>query len=172
MSSKKTLLLNSSYESLSFIDERRAIKLLVKDKVEVVSSWEDEIHWTSGKIQLPSILRLKIHVKRNYTNTNFSRKTLVKRDESTCQYCKKLLSGSQLTIDHVYPRSLGGDSSFLNCVVCCKSCNSKKSNKTLEQSGMTLIKKPRNPSFSTNYYIVEPIEFWNDEWNIYLKSIQ
>ena len=71
--SKKTLLLNASYEVLSFIPERKVFKLLFKDKVEVISAWDDIITWGSGKVKHPSILRLKTHVKRNYFNSNFSR---------------------------------------------------------------------------------------------------
>ena len=115
--SKKTLLLNASYEVLSFIPERKVFKLLFKDKVEVVSNWDEHIVWGNGRMKHPSILRLRNHVKRNYFNSNFSRKALVKRDRSTCQYCGDKLSASKITVDHVLPRAQGGVTSFINCVV-------------------------------------------------------
>lgn len=168
--SKKTLLLNSSYEVLSFIPERKVFKLLVKDKVEVVSTWDDEIVCGTGNFKHPSILRLKTHVKRNYLNSNFSRKALVKRDKSTCQYCDKKLTASQVTIDHVLPRAQGGVTSFTNCVVCCQICNNKKADKTPEQANMKLAKKPTHPSFSVNCYVSDPQEYWHDSWDDFLGS--
>lgn len=170
--SKKTLLLNASYEVLSFIPERKVFKLLFspKDKVEVISSWEDEIIWSNGKIKHPSILRLKNHIKRNYVNSNFSRKSLIKRDKSTCQYCSKKLLASQITIDHVLPRAQKGITSFINCVVCCQICNNKKADKTPEQAGMVLLKKPFHPSFSSHCYLADPQEYWHSDWDNFLVN--
>ncbi len=162
---KKTLLLNSSYEVLSFIPERKMYKLLFKDKVEVISTWDDEIAWYAGKLNHPSILKLKNHVRRNHSNINFSRKTLVKRDKSTCQYCSKKLTAAQITVDHVLPKAQGGGTSFNNCVVSCRSCNNKKADRTPDQAGMKLIKKPAHPAFSSYYQIMENIEDWHDDWD-------
>lgn len=166
--SKKTLLLTSSYEVLHFIPERKVCKLLANDKVEIISAWEDEIVWTSGKIKHPAILRLKNHVKRNYFNSNFSRKALVKRDKNTCQYCGKKLNASQITIDHVLPKAQRGITSFSNCVVSCQICNGKKADRTPEQADMLLLKKPSHPSFTTHNYVADPQEFWHADWNDFL----
>jgi 5-methylcytosine-specific restriction endonuclease McrA len=169
--SRKTLLLNASYEVLSFIPERKALKLLFKDKVEVVSSWSNiEIRWDTGKIKHPSILRLKNHVRRNYYNSNFSRKALVKRDKNTCQYCGLKLSASQITIDHVLPRAQGGITSFTNCVVCCQQCNNIKADRTPEQANMVLLKKPTHPSFSAAHYVADPQEYWHVDWDDFLGN--
>lgn len=168
--SRKTLLLNTTYEVLSFIPERKALKLLFKDKVEVISSWNNyEIKWDQGKINHPSILKLKNHVKRNYSNSNFSRKAVVKRDYNTCQYCGLKLTASQITIDHVVPRAQGGITSFTNCVVCCGTCNNFKADRTPEQAKMILIKKPIHPSFSSYHYVSDPQEYWHIDWNDYLR---
>lgn len=169
--SKKILLLNASYEVLKFIVERKALKLLVKDKVETISTWDEIISWNNGKIKLPSILRLKNHVKRNYFNANFSRKALVKRDKSSCQYCLKKLSASQITIDHVIPRAQGGVTSFVNCVVSCQSCNNSKADRTPDQANMKLFKKPTHPSFSAVHYCsLDSQEFWHSDWNDFLGN--
>ena len=169
--SKKTLLLNASYEVLSFITYKKAMKLIVKEKVETISSWDEIITWGAGKIPHPSILRLKNHVRRNYFNSNFSRKALVKRDRSSCQYCNKKLTASQITIDHVNPRAQGGITSFTNCVVCCQICNNKKADRTPEQAAMVLLKKPTHPSFSSiHYYASDPQEFWNSDWDDFLGN--
>ncbi len=169
--SKKTLLLNASYEVLSFIPERKVFKLLIKDKVEVISSWDDQINWGKNKIKHPAILRLKNHVRRNYYNSNFSRKALIKRDRSSCQYCGIKLTASQITVDHVMPRAQGGTTSFTNCVVCCQICNNKKADRTPEQAGMALMKKPTHPSFSSAHYVADPQEFWHRDWDDFLGSI-
>lgn len=166
--SKKALLLNSSYEVLSFIPERKVLKLIFKDKVEVISTWEDDCCWISGKIRYPSILRLKNHVKIKYSNTNFSRKVLIKRDKNTCQYCEKKLIGSQITVDHILPKSQGGGTSFTNCVVCCQLCNGKKADRTPEQAGMYLLRKPTHPSFTTSYFVYDQQECWHVDWDNFL----
>lgn len=166
--SKKTLLLNASYEVLSFIPERKVFKLLFKDKVEVISSWDDYVTWGAGKVKHPAILRLKNHVRRNYFNSNFSRKALVKRDRNTCQYCVRKLTASQITIDHVLPRAQGGITSFVNCVVSCQDCNNKKAAYTPEQAGMKLLRKPTHPSFSAHYYVADPQEHWHADWDDYM----
>jgi hypothetical protein len=167
--SKKTLLLDASYQVLSFIPERKMFKLLFKNKIEVEDTWDDEIIWVSGKIKHPSIVRLKTHVRRNYFNSNFSRKALVKRDRSVCQFCGKKLTASQITIDHVLPRAQGGITSFTNCVVCCQICNNKKADRTPEQAGMTLLKKPTHPSFSSHHYVADPQEHWFSGWDNFLS---
>jgi 5-methylcytosine-specific restriction endonuclease McrA len=166
--SKKTLLLNASYEVLAFIPERKAFKLLCKEKVEVVSSWGDLIGWGDTKIYHPSILRLKNHVRRNFFNSNFSRKALVKRDKSHCQYCNEKLTASQITIDHVLPKAQGGTTSFINCVVCCQICNNRKADRTPEQAGMVLLKKPTHPSFAAHYNVADPQEYWHNDWDDFL----
>lgn len=166
--SKKVLLINSTYEIISFINEKKAIKLLCKeDKVEVISSWDEFIY---SKVKLPAILRLKNHVKRNFFNANFSRKALIKRDKSICQFCKRKLSASQITIDHVLPRAQGGVTSFTNCVVSCQVCNNLKADRTPEQANMKLLKKPVHPSFSsTNHCSTEQQEYWHQDWNDFLR---
>ena len=165
----KTLLLNASYEVLSFIVERKALKLLIKEKVEVISNWNETISSVSGKMKLPAILRLKTHVRRNYFNSNFSRRALVKRDKSTCQYCNKYLPASQITVDHVLPRSHGGITSFANCVVCCHTCNNTKANRTPEQARMVLLKRPGMPSFASTFNHIDTSEAWHKDWNDFLK---
>ena len=166
---KKTLLLSATYEALSFINERRVYKFLFKDKVEIISTWEDTIDWGNSKLNLPSVLRLKNQIKRNYIIVNFSRKSLIKRDKSTCQYCNRLLTASQITIDHIIPKSHGGGTNFTNCVICCESCNFRKANHTPEQVGMKLIRKPTHPSFAIFYHTLPSKDYWHRDWDTFLK---
>jgi len=167
---RKILLLNSTYEVLSFVTERKAIKLVVKNKVEVLNFWDDIITFGYGNMKLPSILRLINHVKRNYYNSNFSRRALIKRDENRCQYCAKTLSASRITIDHIIPRSQGGITSYTNCVVCCFTCNSKKANRTPEQAMMVLMKTPKQPTLASMHCFIDSKEQWHSSWDDYLKT--
>ncbi len=169
--SKKTLLLSASFQVLSFIPERKMYKLLIKDKVEVISTWDNEVNWIGGKIKQPSIIKLKDYVRKNYSNSNFSRKALVKRDKSTCQYCLKKLAASQITVDHVLPRAQGGVTSFTNCVVSCLYCNNRKADRTPEQAGLTLLKRPTHPSYSSHSYVSDPQEYWHEDWSDYLNGV-
>lgn len=166
----KTLLLNSNYEVLSFINERRAFRLLCKDKVEVLGFWDEEVNWYDNKIYHPAVLRLKDQAKRfYYKRPTFSRHAIIKRDESCCLYCGIKLTAGQITIDHVLPKSMGGKTVFLNCVVSCLPCNNKKANRTPEQAGMILIKTPSYPTFSAQS-VIAPNDCWHDDWNYFLKK--
>ena len=167
---KKALLLNASHEVLNFITDKKALKLIVKEKVEILSSWDETIHFANGSMQLPAILRLKSLIRRNYFNSNFNRQALVKRDGSTCQYCEKLLSASQVTIDHVLPRSQNGITSFSNCVVACYTCNGYKGNRTPEQANMILLRKPVQPAFMFLFKGMDKNEAWHKEWNNFLGA--
>jgi hypothetical protein len=167
---RKILLLNASYEVLSFVSEKRAFKLLYKDKVDVISTWDEVVKL--GKIQFlyPATLKLKNLIRRNYYYINFSRQAIVKRDRQVCQYCFKKLPMSEVTIDHVIPRCKGGISSFTNCVVSCFTCNSKKADRLLEEVGMNLAIKPMHPSFDGRFYLSNPPSFWHQDWDIFLQK--
>lgn len=166
---KKTLLLNANYEVLSFVSERRAFKLYFKDKIDVLSSWDEIVKCGDLKINYPATIKLKNLIKRNYFFINFSRQAIVKRDNQTCQYCFKKLILSEVTIDHVIPKSKGGSSSFTNCVVSCNLCNNKKSDLTLEKSGLKLAIKPTHPSFDGKYYFSHPPKYWHQDWDLFLQ---
>lgn len=165
---KKVLLLTNSYEFNTFIDERRAIKLLVKGKVEALSYWDDFFHTSSDKIKIPSIVRLLYSIKRvQYKSKNtFNRMAIIRRDKYTCQYCSKVLTHKEISIDHVIPRSYGGSNMFTNCVVSCKKCNSIKRNRTPEEANMKLINKPKHPTLPLLYV---DYKHWHKEWFDYIK---
>ena len=169
--SKEALLLTNSFEVLDFVSERKILKLLFRDKVDVIFNWEDEIiTWTSGQIKLPSVIKLTYPITRNFYRISFSRAIVIKRDESRCQYCDKKLTGHQITVDHILPTSRGGRSNFTNCVVCCKKCNTFKGNKTLEEAGMKLLRQPISPTFIPND-IETNGKIWHPEWNFFLKQV-
>ena len=167
---KKTLLLNTTYEALSFVTEKKLCKLVFKEKVEVISNWSDHIQWINNtKIQHPAIIRLKEPINRKYTRVYFNRRSIIRRDKSICQYCAKKLNASEITIDHIIPRSVGGQNTFTNCVVSCLPCNSKKSNKTPEQAGMKLLRLPYHPNFLLNHD-AENTSYWHEDWDSFLPG--
>lgn len=151
MENYNVLLLSPQYEAINFINYKRAIKLLYKEKVEIISNWDNvcELLIESKLIQYPSIIRLKkIENRRSISEQIvFNRHNLIKRDKQKCQYCSKFLHKREITIDHIIPKSLGGKNDFLNCVISCHKCNNLKSNKTLEQSGLKLLRLPFVPTY-------------------------
>ena len=172
--SRKTLLLSSNYEVLSFIGERRAFKMLFKeDKVDVISEWNETISWGSGFIKHPAILRLRYPITRRKAITFvFSRQAVIRRDNYTCQYCGLKLHRDQATMDHIVPKVRGGPSTFSNCVAACKSCNGRKGEKTLEEAGLKLLKKPSHPSYFAAFYSLdkELQNNWHIDWNTYIRD--
>lgn len=127
---KSILVLNASYEPLNFTDWRRAVVLLVKNKAQALSS---------RVIRLLNFVKLPISKMKAGKP---SRALIYKRDDYRCQYCG---SSKNLSIDHVIPKSKGGEDTWENMVVACFPCNSKKGDKTLEEAQMNLVKKPKAP---------------------------
>ena len=163
----RTLLLNNNFQILAFISERKAIKLLLKDKAEVLSTWKGrKIHSSSGYIEYPATLKMRYHISLNPTKLTFSRKLVLRRDNYTCSYCLAKHKNGSLTIDHIVPKSLGGENSFTNCVAACVACNRKKGNRTPEQAGMTLKVIPMAPSQYLCYFPGEVD--WHDDWLFFL----
>jgi 5-methylcytosine-specific restriction endonuclease McrA len=102
---------------------------------------------------LGDLLKLLIVSKESYIRKDFmsyscNRKNVIWRDKYTCQYCAKRFSYVELTMDHIIPKSRGGDKSWSNIVASCKKCNSNKGNRTPEEAKMPLIKKPTVPRWS------------------------
>ena len=90
------------------------------------------------------------------------------RDHSSCQYCGKHLPPSELTLDHVYPRSRGGESTWDNLVACCKRCNHRKGSRTPEEAGMHLRRRPRGFSLHVSRQIMRYLGRADETWRKYL----
>ena len=175
---KRALLLNCNGEPLQSIDGMRAIKLMLKGRVDVAfgatgtpSYWEENIATPNREFKLPAVLRLKYYVhKRSYKRPpRFQKRVLFNRDAWSCQYCGIELNYSCLTIDHVFPTSRGGSTSWRNCVAACKKCNSTKGNKTPEEAGMKLIKQPLEPH-ALHYWDISKSSIWHDDWNLFMSQ--
>ena len=169
--SRRTLLLNDDYQPLAFISERKLWKFMYKDKIEIISNWNKDINWMGKLIGHPCVVKMKKHIYYYSRKNHFSRKVLILRDNSTCQYCGKKLSANQITIDHITPKHRGGRTNYTNCVVSCYNCNNKKGNKLLEETSFKLIKAPTVPSSSSTFASLEFKDNWHDDWNNYLHLI-
>lgn len=170
---RRTLLLNGDWDPLGFIDDIRAIKLIVKGKVDIVNVgvgdpvWHDTYAYVNGTMLVPVILRLVKRVTRTIRMSRFSTRTIFRRDGWRCQYCQKVIVGREATIDHVMPKSRGGVTSWTNCVTACHACNRKKMNMTPREAGMVLLTDPHPPS--TFISMMEGVSTWHDAWNVFLK---
>jgi len=145
--------------------------LIVKDKVEVISSWDDSFRWEKGSMKHPAIVRLKYYVRIKQVRARFNRRGIFRRDMFACQYCGKVLSASKLTLDHVKPTSVGGKSTWENCTTSCLPCNAKKANKTPEQANMKLSSIPAVPqrTMVTEYILTKPK---HNDWEMYFPQVQ
>ena len=162
----EVLVLNSDYEPLNVCNMRRAITLIQLGKVDVLHAFDQRpIRTWNGDYPSPSVLKLRHQVRRPLPQLRLSRRSVFARDNYTCQYCG--ITGRDLTIDHIIPKWMGGPASWENLVTCCRKCNAKKGDKTLNQSGMRLRREPRRPRYVpyislAKYVAGQKNEVWRD----------
>lgn len=142
---QEVLVLNSDYAPLNVCNIKRAIALVFLGKVDVLHNDHKTVHSLRGDFVAPSVVRLKSHIRRPMPELRLSRRSVLARDHYTCQYCGQV--AKELTIDHVIPKRLGGPTTWENLVCCCRKCNTKKSDKTLQQVGFILARQPRKPRY-------------------------
>ncbi len=169
------LVLNKFYTAVHVVNAKRAFAMLCKESAEVVSidggqynsydftSWVDvsafkvecdlpdddryeSIKTFSLEIRVPKIIRLVVYDKLPKATIKFNRKNIFARDKNRCQYCGKKVSTSELSLDHVIPRTQGGTSNWKNIVCACTNCNKHKGGRRPEEAGMKLICKPVKPN--------------------------
>ncbi|MFC1511709.1 HNH endonuclease [Candidatus Latescibacterota bacterium] len=151
MLNSSVLLLNHNFTPLSVTNARRAVIMVWTGKAEIVETSGKFFHSVSRRFDIPSIIRLLMFVKVSYPwNLQLSKQNVIRRDRGVCQYCGN--SEGPMTVDHVIPRSLGGDDNWQNLVCACPACNNRKGNRTLHQAEMELLKKPHKPTIETFFY--------------------
>ena len=124
------LVLNSSYEPINITSWKRAVLLILKNKAHMISD---------------KVIRLINYVRIPHSKLMSNRPTralIYKRDDNRCQYCGSI---KNLTIDHIVPKSRGGQDTWENMVVACGPCNTKKGDTPLEKTGLVLYKRPKAP---------------------------
>ncbi|MCS7081735.1 MAG: HNH endonuclease [Bacteroidetes bacterium] len=140
----RVLVLNHDYRPLTICSVQRAIGLLCCRKAELLAARDGYfLHSPSTRLPLPSIIRLRYYVAIPHKRVMLSRRNVLRRDGFRCQYCG---SRERLTVDHVVPKSKGGTDSWENLVTACTACNNRKGNRTPEEAGMRLLRRPFRPS--------------------------
>lgn len=144
----RVLVLNATYEPLNVVSVRRAVLLLLKEKAEIVEATEAWLHSERLAVPMPLVIRLVYYVRipRRFS-LPLSRRTVLARDHYTCQYCNAQPGKAQLTIDHVLPRSRGGETRWENVVTACAACNRRKGDRTPVEATMPLLRQPRRPRY-------------------------
>jgi 5-methylcytosine-specific restriction endonuclease McrA len=157
------LVLNADYTPMSVTTLGRGFKLVFKGKAEVVVSDRDNpfIYSPSKAFNRPSVIRLKKYIVFPYRKVPMTRQNIYKRDGFKCGYCS---NGKNLTLDHIFPRSRGGQNSWKNLVTCCFDCNSRKGDKTPEEAEMILNVKPFAPSY-IHLFSKSDVK---EDWKIYV----
>jgi 5-methylcytosine-specific restriction endonuclease McrA len=135
------IVLNASYEPLGVVSLHKAMKNIIRGRVEVVRAHDsDVIHTSSGVLAVPIAVRFTKMVRVPYRNGEMQphlKKVLI-RDNYTCAYCGKHAK----TVDHIQPKSRGGKNTWMNLIAACQPCNGKKANKTPEEAHMVLQFQP------------------------------
>lgn len=168
------LVLNRLYAAIHVVNVRRAFGLLFRDLAEVIhvedgqyanynfESWreiselranfkepgEDWVRAVNFEIQVPRVIRLLAYERLPKQSIRFNRRNIFARDGNRCQYCGKRFTTSELSLDHVVPRSRGGDTTWENIVCSCVRCNVKKGGRTPTEAHMRLVKPPIKPKRS------------------------
>jgi 5-methylcytosine-specific restriction endonuclease McrA len=161
------LVLNANFEPINVCGMRRAIGLLLGDKASMVLNGRGYIHTSRNAFPRPSVIRLNYMVHRPRPQVKLTRRELFRRDNFTCQYCGK--KKSNLTVDHVLPRHLGGQQAWENVVTACAECNHRKGGRTVKEAGMVLIKIPKAPPNSIKYIFAHHLNQY-DEWVPFIEG--
>ncbi len=149
----RCLALNASFEPLTMVPIRRALRLVIEGKAEIVEAEHGEpVRSAHLSLPRPAIIRLVkfVHVPRKFrrqvTNT-----FLFARDGYRCQFCHRtpleLRTRECLTRDHLVPLSRGGGNEWTNVVTACSSCNTRKGNHLPDECGMHPLRQPHEPHF-------------------------
>jgi 5-methylcytosine-specific restriction endonuclease McrA len=164
------LALNASYEPLTLVSTRRAVRLVLDRKAEILEvDQARRFRSESRDVPCPSVIRLVryVHVPRRFrrqvTNT-----FLFARDDYACQYCgrhRSQLRGRQfLTRDHVVPISRGGGNTWENVVTSCSPCNNRKGDRLPREAGLELLTVPREPNYVHLVWAVRRVTPTQAKW--------
>lgn len=165
----RVLVLNATYEPLSIVSVRRAVVLLLKEKAELVEAAAERLHASHTSFPVPLVIRLVYFVRiPQPVVLTPTRRSVAMRDNYTCQYCGQAPGRGQLTLDHVLPRSRGGETTWENVVAACRACNMHKGNRTPEEAHMGLRKHPGRPHYIAFLLLSEPGP--RDVWGKYIYA--
>jgi 5-methylcytosine-specific restriction endonuclease McrA len=163
------LVLNRLWQAVNVCSAKRALILLFQGHAHVVvgdndgafqtfnfNQWQDfsiqqphseSIRSVSFKIRVPRVILLVVFDRFPKKEVKFTRHNIFERDQNTCQYCGSAFDRKDLNLDHVIPRDRGGPTTWENIVCSCISCNTRKANRTPQEAGLHLIRKPKRPKW-------------------------
>ena len=168
MTNLPVLILNQNYEPLNICRVRRAIMLIYHGKAEMLENGIGFIRSANDVFSIPSVIRLAYMIKRPRPQRKLTRLEVFNRDQYVCQYCGKEIH--QLTLDHVFPRHMGGEHIWENVVSACMPCNRHKAGRTPEQARMQLTRRPSPPRGHIPFYIPHHYLQTETEWQKYLSQ--
>ena len=178
--SRPTLILNRNWQAVGVASVSRALAKLYGGGLRVVDpddyqlyDWDDwlALEPDSGetciqtprfRIRPPEVAALIDYDGVTPHQAVFSRRNLFVRDRFTCQYCGARPGAEHLTIDHIHPRARGGGSSWDNCVLACRQCNSLKADLTLKQAKMKLRRPPEQPNWQPAFVSGARLASWRN----------
>jgi 5-methylcytosine-specific restriction endonuclease McrA len=161
------LVLNASYEAINICNLKRAIKMIIKGVASMEDVSDREIRSPSISMKTPLVIRLVNYVHIPRCVVKFSRKNVFVRDGYMCQYCQRKFPQSMLTLDHVVPRSRGGETVWENVATACKKCNIKKGNRTPHEARMVPKRSPKVPSIISYLHLSRHLRY-DKSWEKYL----
>lgn len=172
----RVLLLNArTWEPLSIITIPRAINLLLSEKAIVVEQTDQFLRSVRDRFQVPSVIALRSYINVPRRQAHWSRRGVLVRDNFTCIYCGglpgtivkgKMLVKSDLTVDHIIPKSRKGKDNWGNTACACYACNHRKGDRLPHEAGMRLLWEPKTPRTS---YMVVAIGSGNEGWKRYIE---
>lgn len=189
-----TLVLNRSWQPVNVAPVARALTLVFNDTARIVDPadyqtyrWEDWsrlrpaegesfIQAVSQQLRVPEVVTVTGYDSVPSVHVAFSRRNLFKRDRYRCQYCGCQPGGGELTIDHVLPRSRGGQTTWENCVLACVACNARKADRTPREAGIRLAAEPKQPRWRPHFaWHPRPAASWSKfvseaYWNVSIEE--
>jgi len=163
------LVLNASYEPINICGARRALVLVLKGIARTEEEHGQILHSQRSRTPMPSVIRLLEYRRIPHQTRALSAKTSSCATATPASNCAVVLPSGELTLDHVIPRSRGGNSTWENLVACCHACNRRKGNRMLhELDDMILMRDPRPFSLHTSRQIMRMLGRGDDRWRKYL----
>jgi 5-methylcytosine-specific restriction endonuclease McrA len=185
--SKPVLILNRVFAPVQLTTAKRAFVLLYGGAARALDEageeydfdlWrslpvrdeDDSLPIVGGALRVPRVLHLHRYDRTPRVTVRLTRRNLMFRDQHQCQYCGKQPPLRELNIDHVLPRSRGGDDTWENLVTACRVCNLRKGWKTPEEANMRLARRPFRPKWSMTAQILLGSATQYREWEPFLKA--
>jgi 5-methylcytosine-specific restriction endonuclease McrA len=186
---QQVLVLNRLWQAVNVCTARRALTLLFQGHAQAVlgdsngsfqtfnfSQWsefseqqphQESVRTVSIRIRIPRVIMVLVFDRVPNKEVKFTRHNIFERDQNTCQYCGRQMDRSELNLDHVLPRDQGGPTTWENIVCSCIACNTKKANRTPQEAGIHLIRKPKRPKWRPFLQINVGLHY-HDSWKHFI----